>query len=48
MRRERVDDGYSNDLEILVDKITMGGTGAIKQRMEPEYFRSLDITKRVP
>lgn len=42
LKRERIEDGYSNEVEVLVDKNTMGGTGAFKQIMQPEYFRVAD------
>jgi replicative DNA helicase len=43
LKRERVTEGYSNEVEVLVDKNTMGSTGAFKQIMQPEYFRVGDI-----
>jgi replicative DNA helicase len=43
LKRERVEEGYSNEVEVLVDKNTMGSTGAFKQMMEPEFFRVIDI-----
>jgi replicative DNA helicase len=39
LKRDRVGEGYSNTVEVLVDKNTMGGTGTFKQEMQPEYFR---------
>lgn len=39
LKRERIDDGYSNEVDVLVDKNTMGSTGAFTQVMQPEYFR---------
>jgi replicative DNA helicase len=45
IKRERVDDGYSNQVEVLVDKNTMGKTGAFTQIMQPEFFRVGDIAK---
>jgi replicative DNA helicase len=45
LHRERVEDGYSNTVDVLVDKNTMGGTGAFKQVMQPEYFRVGDIAR---
>jgi replicative DNA helicase len=47
LKRERVGDGYSNDVSVLVDKNTMGSTGAFKQIMQPEFFRVGDpVNKR--
>jgi replicative DNA helicase len=43
LKRERVGEGYSNEVDVLVDKNTMGGTGTFKQFMQPEYFRVLDL-----
>jgi replicative DNA helicase len=43
IKRERIDDGYSNEVEVLVDKNTMGATGIFRQLMQPEYFRIGDI-----
>ena len=45
LKRERTGDGYSNEVEVLVDKNTMGSTGTFKQIMVPEYFRVGDIFK---
>lgn len=39
VNRERVADGYSNEVSVLVDKNTMGGTGSFRQIMQPEFFR---------
>jgi replicative DNA helicase len=43
LRRERIDNGYSNIVDVLVDKNTMGSTGVFKQIMQPEYFRVGDL-----
>lgn len=45
MHREKTADGYSNTINVLVDKNTVGRTGAFKQMMEPEYFRLGDIVQ---
>ena len=45
LNRERTEDGYSNTVNVLVDKNTFGGTGTFKQSMQPEYFRVGDIVK---
>jgi len=43
LKRDRIDEGYSNNVHVLVDKNTMGATGAFTQVMQPEYFRIGDI-----
>ena len=43
LKRERAGDGYSNTVEGLVDKNTMGATGTFIQIMHPEYFRVGDV-----
>jgi replicative DNA helicase len=43
LKRERNGEGYSNEVDVLVDKNTMGGTGTFRQVMQPEYFRVGDI-----
>lgn len=43
LHRDRVDSGYSNEIDVLIDKNTMGGTGQFKQRMQPEFFRVGDL-----
>lgn len=43
LSREKIPDGYSNTVDVLIDKNTMGGTGAFRQIMQPEYFRVGDI-----
>jgi len=43
IKRDRIDEGYSNDVNVLVDKNTMGGTGSFRQIMQPEYFRVADM-----
>lgn len=45
LKRERSGDGYSNEVEVLIDKNTMGKTGAFKQMMKPEYFKVLDMAR---
>lgn len=39
LKRERIGDGYSNEVEVLVDKNTMGSPGTFTQIMQPEFFR---------
>ena len=45
LKRERTAEGYSNMVDVLVDKNTMGGTGSFQQIMQPEYFRVGDIQR---
>ncbi len=45
LKRERIGEGYSNEVEVLVDKNTMGATGTFKQFMQPEFYRVGDIAK---
>lgn len=45
IKRERIEDGYSNEVNVHFDKNTMGATGSFKQIMQPEYFRVADIHK---
>jgi replicative DNA helicase len=39
IHRERIEDGYSNNVDVLIDKNTMGATGKLAQYMEPEFYR---------
>ena len=41
--RERTNDGYSDIVNMLVDKNTMGATGTFQQVMKAEYFTIADI-----
>lgn len=43
LKRERDNEGYSNEVEVLIDKNTMGSTGSFKQIMQPEFFRVQDV-----
>jgi replicative DNA helicase len=43
LKRERIGEGYSNEVDVLIDKNTMGATGTFKQIMQPEYFRVGDL-----
>lgn len=47
LHRERVENGYSQLVNVVIDKNTIGPTGGFTQWMEPEYFRLRD-TERVP
>lgn len=41
--RDKEGGGYSRLVDVLVDKNTLGATGAFKQYMTPEYFRVHDL-----
>lgn len=45
LKRERIGEGYSSEVDVLIDKNTMGATGTLRQIMQPEYFRVGDIKK---
>ena len=45
LHREHTDEGYSNTVDVRVDKNTVGATGTFQQYMEPEYFRVADIQR---
>lgn len=47
LHREHLEDGYSNTVNVRVDKNTVGATGTFNQMMEPEYFRLHDV-EQVP
>ena len=40
--RKRVDGCYSDEVTVIVDKNTMGGTGTFKQTMIPQFFKLED------
>lgn len=42
LHRERLEGGYSNLVDVIIDKNTLGATGRFQQMMEPEYFRLHD------
>jgi len=41
--RERVEGRYANEVDVQIDKQTMGPTGAFRQYMRPEYYQVADI-----
>lgn len=45
LHRERESGGYSNTVNVMVDKNTIGPQGSFQQTMEPEYFRITDVTR---
>jgi replicative DNA helicase len=44
--RDRESDGYSKIVKCLVDKNTMGATGAFQQFMKPEFYDVQDIAEQ--
>jgi replicative DNA helicase len=48
LSRERTGDGYSNTVDGLIDKNTMGACGTFRQIMQPEYYRVGDISQFAP
>lgn len=45
MHREKKADGYSNMVNVRVDKNTVGNTGVFEQIMQPEFFRLGDVER---
>lgn len=45
LHREKTNDGYSNTVNVKVDKNTVGGHGVFEQYMEAQYFRVADIER---
>lgn len=43
LHRERSNGQYSNEVDVLIDKQTMGPTGVLRQYMRPEYYQVADI-----
>jgi replicative DNA helicase len=43
LNREHTEDGYSNTVNVMIDKQTMGPTGSLRQYMRPEFFQVADI-----
>lgn len=43
LHRERVNGQYSNEVDVLIDKQTMGPTGVLRQYMRPEFYQVADI-----
>jgi replicative DNA helicase len=43
LHREKIENGYSNDVDVLIDKQTMGQTGTFKQCMRPAFFQVADF-----
>jgi len=47
LHREKMENGYSQKVDVVIDKNTMGPTGTFPQWMEPEYFRIQEM-ERIP
>jgi len=47
LHREKIENGYSQKVDVVIDKNTLGPTGTFAQWMEPEYFRIQEM-ERVP
>lgn len=45
LQRDKVEDGYSQLVNVRVDKNTVGATGQFTQWMEPEFFRVHEVEK---
>lgn len=45
LHREHIEDGYSQKVDVRVDKNTVGATGTFEQWMEPELFRVHDVER---
>jgi len=44
LNRQRTEDGYANEIDVLIDKNTMGRAGVqFKQYMQPEFFDVRDL-----
>jgi len=43
LKRDRIPEWYSNTVNVVIDKNTMGATGSLEQIMQPEYFRVGDV-----
>jgi replicative DNA helicase len=45
LHREKIENGYSQEVDVVIDKNTLGPTGSFKQWMEPEFFRLHDVER---
>lgn len=45
LQRDKIDDGYSQQVNVRIDKNTVGATGNFTQWMEPEYFRVHEVER---
>lgn len=49
LHREKIDDGYSNTVDVVIDKNTLGSPTTFAQIMRPERFSVADmVTERYP
>ena len=46
LHRDKEDGGYSNLLNVKVDKNTLGATGSFAQYMKPENFTVLELEEK--
>lgn len=47
LHREKIENGYSQKVDVVIDKNTLGPTGTFPQWMEPEFFRIQEM-ERLP
>lgn len=45
LHREKIENGYSQKVDVVIDKNTMGPTGSFAQWMEPEFFRVQEMER---
>jgi replicative DNA helicase len=45
LHREKIENGYSQKVDVIIDKNTMGPTGSFAQWMEPEFFRVQEMER---
>jgi len=45
LHREKIESGYSQKVDVVIDKNTMGPTGSFGQWMEPEFFRVQEMER---
>lgn len=43
LNRDKVEDGYSNTVDVVIDKNTLGAPGTFEQMMKPEQFVVMDM-----
>lgn len=45
LHREKIENGYSQKVDVVIDKNTMGPTGSFSQWMQPEFFRVQEMER---
>lgn len=45
LHREKVENGYSQKVDVVIDKNTLGPTGTFSQWMQPEFFRVQEMER---